>query len=66
MQSGWGPAYEQAAGSARLSRQSVTFNRGTEFARYGLPKSKLGVESYVCKPQARPLKGSLENANSRV
>jgi hypothetical protein len=48
------------------ARQSVTFDRGTEFARYGLLKSQLGMESYFCKPQAPWQKGSVENANGRV
>jgi transposase, IS30 family len=34
------------------ARQSVTFDRGTEFARYPLLKNKLGTASYFCKPQA--------------
>jgi transposase, IS30 family len=48
------------------ARQSVTFDRGTEFARYPLLKSKLGMESYFCKPQAPWQKGSVENTNGRV
>ncbi len=48
------------------ARQSVTFNRGTEFARYPLLKSKLGMVSYFCKPQAPWQKGSVENTNGRV
>src|SRR5918994_3221838 len=48
------------------ARQSVTFDRGTEFARYPLLKNKLGMASYFCKPQAPWQKGSVENANGRV
>src|SRR5918997_2132642 len=48
------------------ARQSVTFDRGTEFARYPLLKSKLGMASYFCKPQAPWQKGSVENTNGRV
>lgn len=45
---------------------SVPFDCGTEFARYGLLESKLGMESYFCKPQASWQKGSVENINRRV
>jgi len=48
------------------ARQSVTFDRGTEFARYPLLKQKLGMDSYFCKPQAPWQKGSVENTNGRV
>jgi IS30 family transposase len=48
------------------ARRSVTFDRGTEFARYPLLKSKLGMDSYFCKPQAPWQKGSVENTNGRV
>src|ERR687897_790341 len=34
------------------ARQSITFDRGTEFAYYPLLKQKLGMDSYFCKPQA--------------
>ena len=42
------------------ARHSVTFDRGTEFARYPLLKQKLGMDSYFCKPQAPWQKGSVE------
>jgi IS30 family transposase len=48
------------------TRQSVTFDCGTEFARYPLLKQKLGVDSYFCKPQAPWQKGSVENTDGRV
>jgi IS30 family transposase len=47
-------------------RQSATFDRGTEFARYGLLKSKFGMASHFCKPPAPWQKGSIENINGRV
>lgn len=48
------------------ARQSVTCDRGTEFARYGLLKSRFGIASHFCKPQAPWQKGSIENTNGRV
>ena len=48
------------------ARQSITFDRGTEFAYYPLLKQKLGMDSYFCKPQAPWQKGSVENTNGRV
>lgn len=48
------------------ARQSVTFDRGTEFPRYPLLKQKLGIDSSFCKPQAPWQKGSVENTNGRV
>jgi IS30 family transposase len=48
------------------ARQSITFDRGTEFASYPLLKQKLGMDSYFCKPQAPWQKGTVENTNGRV
>ena len=48
------------------ARQSITFDRGTEFAYYPLLKQKLGMDSYFCKPQAPWQKGTVENTNGRV
>jgi IS30 family transposase len=47
-------------------RQSITFDRGTEFAGYGTLKKKLGIESYFCAPQAPWQKGTVENTNGRL
>jgi transposase, IS30 family len=47
-------------------RQSVTFDRGTEFSAYPLLKRTLGVESYFCAPQAPWQKGTVENTNGRL
>jgi IS30 family transposase len=48
------------------ARQSITFDRGTEFSPYRLLKQKLGIDSYFCKPQAPWQKGTVENTNGRV
>jgi len=48
------------------ARQSITFDRGTEFAYDPLLKQKLGMDSYFCKPQAPWQKGTVENTNGRV
>ena len=47
-------------------RQTVTFDRGTEFAYYLRLKQRLGIESYFCKPQAPWQKGTVENTNGRI
>jgi transposase, IS30 family len=48
------------------ARQSITFDRGTEFSSYRLFKHKLGIDSYFCKPQASWQNGTVENTNGRV
>jgi IS30 family transposase len=48
------------------ARQSITFDRSTEFSSYQLLKHKLGIDSYFCKPQAHWQKGTVENTNGRV
>lgn len=47
-------------------RQSVTFDRGTEFAFFATLKRSLEIESYFCKPQAPWQKGTVENTNGRL
>lgn len=47
-------------------RQTITFDRGTEFAFYTRLKQRLGIESYFCKPQAPWQKGTVENTNGRI
>jgi len=49
-----------------LCRQSVTFDRGTEFTAYHTLKRTLDVESYFCAPQAPWQKGTVENTNGRL
>lgn len=47
-------------------RQSITFDRGTEFAAFATLKQSLGVTSYFCKPSAPWQKSSVENSNGRI
>ena len=47
-------------------RQSITFDRGTEFAAFATLKTSLGMTSYFCKPSAPWQKGSVENSNGRI
>jgi IS30 family transposase len=48
------------------ARQTITFDRGTEFARYSVLRHRLGIESYFCNPQAPWQKGTVENTNGRL
>lgn len=47
-------------------RQSITFDRGTEFAAFLSLREKLGMTSYFCMPSAPWQKGSVENSNGRI
>jgi len=47
-------------------RQSITFDRGTEFATFLTLQEKLGMTSYFCMPSAPWQKGSVENSNGRI
>lgn len=47
-------------------RQTITFDRGTEFASYPCLKEKLGVENYFCNARAPWQKGTVENTNGRL
>ena len=47
-------------------RQTITFDRGTEFTGYGSLKAALGIQSYFCAPQAPWQKGTVENTNGRL
>jgi IS30 family transposase len=47
-------------------RQSITFDRGTEFAFFATLKRSLEIDSYFCKPQAPWQKGAVENTNGRL
>ncbi|WP_294258186.1 IS30 family transposase [uncultured Sphingomonas sp.] len=44
----------------------MTFDRGTEFARYPRLASALNIVSYFCQPSAPWQKGSVENTNGRI
>ena len=50
------------AGSCR----SITFDRGTEFAAYGLLTDCLGAEAWFGDPHRPWQKGAVENANGRI
>jgi transposase, IS30 family len=50
------------AGSCR----SITFDRGTELAAYGLLTDRLGAEAWFCDPHSPWQKGAVENANGRI
>jgi len=47
-------------------RQTITFDRGTEFAAYRRLRTELGIESYFCDPKAPWQKGGVENFNGRL
>lgn len=47
-------------------RQTITFDRGTEFAAYAQLKASLGMIAYFCNPSAPWQKGSVENNNRRL
>ncbi|WP_231626246.1 IS30 family transposase [Novosphingobium sp. AAP83] len=51
---------------SQILRQSITFDRGTEFAAFATLKTKFGMTSYFCKPSAPWQKGSVENSNGRI
>jgi IS30 family transposase len=48
------------------SCRTVTFDRGTEFAAYGLLADQVGTEAYFCDPHSPWQKGAVENANGRI
>jgi len=47
-------------------RQTITFDRGTEFAAYATLRSRMGMESYFCEPKSPWQKGGVENLNGRL
>lgn len=48
------------------ARQSITFDRGTEFSAWQRLKDGIGADSWFCDPQAPWQKGTVENTNSRL
>jgi IS30 family transposase len=46
------------------ARQTITFDRGSEFLGYQQLAS--GIDSYFCDPHSPWQKGSVENANGRL
>nr|WP_087575747.1 IS30 family transposase [Sphingomonas sp. CDS-1] len=47
-------------------RQSITFDRGTEFAAFATLQERLAMTSYFCLPSAPWQKGGVENSNGRI
>ncbi len=47
------------------ARQSITFDRGTEFLGWWHLKDRLGVDAWFCDPKAPWQKGAVENNNRR-
>ena len=47
-------------------RQTVTFDRGSEFLYYALLSRQLNIKSYYCDPRSPWQKGTVENTNSRI
>ncbi|UWQ86266.1 IS30 family transposase [Leisingera caerulea] len=48
------------------ARQSITFDRGTEFSAWQRLKDGIGADSWFCDPQAPYQKGTVENTNNRL
>jgi len=48
------------------ARQSITFDRGTEFPAWRQLKDGIGAVSWFCDPQAPWQKGTVENTNGRL
>jgi len=48
------------------ARQSITFDRGTEFSAWRYLAPGIGAESWFCDPQAPWQKGTVENTNNRL
>ena len=48
------------------ARQSITFDRGTEFSAWQRLKDGIGADAWFCDPQAPYQKGTVENTNNRL
>lgn len=48
------------------ARQSITFDRGTEFSAWKHLKAGIGAHAWFCDPQAPYQKGTVENTNNRL
>lgn len=48
------------------ARQSITFDRGTEFSAWQHMKDGLGADPWFCDPRSPWQKGSVENTNNRL
>jgi IS30 family transposase len=48
------------------ARQTITFDRGSEFLGYAELNQSHGIDSYFCDPHSPWQKGSVENTNGRL
>ena len=48
------------------ARQSITFDRGTEFSAWQHLKNGIGADAWFCDPQAPYQKGTVENTNNEL
>jgi IS30 family transposase len=48
------------------ARQSITFNRGTEFSAWQGLKDGIGIDPWFCDPRSPWQKGTVENTNNRL
>jgi hypothetical protein len=48
------------------ARQSITFDRGTEFSGWKHLKAGIGAAAWFCDPQAPYQRGTVENTNNRL
>ena len=48
------------------ARQSITFDRGTEFSTWRHLKAGIGADTRNCDPQATYQKGTVENTSNRL
>ena len=48
------------------ARQSITFDRGTEFSAWKHLTAGIGADAWFCDPQAPYQKGTVENTNNRL
>ena len=61
-----GSIREQLKKFSKPMRQTVTFDRGSEFLYYTLLSHQLNIKSYYCDPRSPWQKGTVENTNSRI
>ena len=48
------------------ARQSINFDRSTEFSVWKYLKAGIGADAWFCDPQAPYQKGTVENTNNRL
>jgi transposase, IS30 family len=49
-----------------LARNSITFDRGTEFVSWSHLQAEIGTQTWFCDPSSPWQKGTVENTNRRV